>query len=162
MEKIRNDFAQNPLIDEALNKYDAGKGCFTDVDYSRRDRTNWEPLIHINRLYDFAFAYTNPQNTYYQNEDIYNKIVKGLEYWYERNPHCNNWWVQPNCRTSENRHITYTDAYRQKQIPSELETKTLQRIRKDGGHPCQMDGCQPDRHRTSLDLPVMPGKTRLT
>ena len=89
MEKIRNDFAQNPLIDEALNKYDAGKGCFTDVDYSRRDRTNWEPLIHINRLYDFAFAYTNPQNTYYQNEDIYNKIVKGLEYWYERNQHCN-------------------------------------------------------------------------
>lgn len=92
MEKIREDFAQNPLIDEALNKYDTTKGCFTDIDYSRRDRTNWEPLIHINRLYDFAFAYTNPQNIYYQSEDIYNKIVKGLEYWYKRNPHCNNWW----------------------------------------------------------------------
>ena len=73
MEKIREDFAQNPLIDEALNKYDTTKGCFTDIDYSRRDRTNWEPLIHINRLYDFAFAYTNPQNIYYQSEDIYNK-----------------------------------------------------------------------------------------
>ena len=48
--------------------------------------------------------------------------------------------VQPNCRTSENRHITYTDAYRQKQIPSELETKTLQRIRKDGGHPAKWTG----------------------
>ena len=47
MEKIREDFAQNPLIDEALNKYDTSKGCFTDVDYSRRDRTNWEPLTHI-------------------------------------------------------------------------------------------------------------------
>ena len=92
MEKIRKDFAQNPLIDEFLHKYDTAKGCFTDVDYSRRDRTNWEPLTHIDRLYDFAFAYTNPQNTYYQNEDIYNKIVKGLEYWYERNPNCNNWW----------------------------------------------------------------------
>ena len=28
MEKIREDFAQNPLIDEALNKYDTTKGCF--------------------------------------------------------------------------------------------------------------------------------------
>ena len=67
------------------------------MDYSRRDRTNWEPLTHIDRLYDFAFAYTNPQNTYYQNEDIYNKIVKGLEYWYERN-----------------RYTAYTDACREK------------------------------------------------
>ena len=34
MEKIRKDFAQNPLIDEFLHKYDTAKGCFTDVDYS--------------------------------------------------------------------------------------------------------------------------------
>ena len=140
MEKIRNDFAQNPLIDEALNKYDASKGCFTDVDYSRRDRTNWEPLIHINRLYDFAFAYTNPQNTYYQNEDIYNKIVKGLEYWYERNPHCNNWWYNQIAEPQKIGILLIQMRIGKKQIPSELETKTLQRIRKDGGHPAKWTG----------------------
>ena len=25
-------------------------------------------------------------------KDLYHKIVKGLEYWHHRNPHCNNWW----------------------------------------------------------------------
>ena len=44
MEKIRKDFAQNPLIDEFLHKYDTAKGCFTDVDYSRRGLTN---ICHV-------------------------------------------------------------------------------------------------------------------
>ena len=140
MEKIRKDFAQNPLIDEFLHKYDTAKGCFTDVDYSRRDRTNWEPLTHIDRLYDFAFAYTNPQNTYYQNEDIYNKIVKGLEYWYERNPNCNNWWYNQIAEPQKIGILLIQMRVGKKQIPAELETKTLQRIRKEGGDR-QMDRC---------------------
>ena len=131
MEKIRKDFAQNPLIDEFLHKYDTAKGCFTDVDYSRRDRTNWEPLTHIDRLYDFAFAYTNPQNTYYQNEDIYNKIVKGLDYWYERNPNCNNWWYNQIAEPQKIGILLIQMRVGKKQIPAELETKTLQRIRED-------------------------------
>lgn len=148
MEKIRKDFAQNPLIGEALNKYNSDKGCFTDVDYSRRDRTNWEPLIHINRLYDFAFAYTNPQNTYYQSEDIYNKIVKGLEYWYERNPHCNNWWYNQIAEPQKIGILLIQMRTGQKQIPAALETKTLQRIRKDGGDPAKWTGA----NRTDIAL----------
>lgn len=148
MEKIRKDFAQNPLIDEALNKYDANKGCFTDVDYSRRDRTNWEPLTHIDRLYDFAFAYTNPQNTYYQNEDIYNKIVKGLEYWYERNPHCNNWWYNQIAEPQKIGILLIQMRIGKKQISSALETKTLQRIRKEGGDPAKWTGA----NRTDIAL----------
>ena len=123
MEKIRKDFAQNPLIDEFLHKYDTAKGCFTDVDYSRRDRTNWEPLTHIDRLYDFAFAYTNPQNTYYQNEDIYNKIVKGLEYWYERNPNCNNWWYNQIAEPQKIGILLIQMRVGKKQIPAELKLK---------------------------------------
>lgn len=148
MEKIRKDFAQNPLIGEALNKYNSDKGCFTDVDYSRRDRTNWEPLIHINRLYDFAFAYTNPQNAYYQSEDIYNKIVKGLEYWYERNPHCNNWWYNQIAEPQKIGILLIQMRTGQKQIPAALETKTLQRIRKDGGDPAKWTGA----NRTDIAL----------
>lgn len=148
MEKIRKDFAQNPLIDEFLHKYDTAKGCFTDVDYSRRDRTNWEPLTHIDRLYDFAFAYTNPQNTYYQNEDIYNKIVKGLEYWYERNPNCNNWWYNQIAEPQKIGILLIQMRVGKKQIPAELETKTLQRIRKEGGDPAKWTGA----NRTDIAL----------
>ena len=50
MDKIRADFAGNPSIDEYLTKYNAVDGSFTDIDYSRTDRTNWEPLIHIDRV----------------------------------------------------------------------------------------------------------------
>lgn len=148
MDKIRADFAQNPDINKYLNKYDDAQGCFTDVDYSRRDRTNWEPLIHIDRLYDFAFAYTNPQNTFYQNEDIYHKIVKGLEYWYNRNPHCNNWWYNQIAEPQKLGVMLIQMRTGKKQIPSDLETKTLQRILKDGGHPAKWTGA----NRTDIAL----------
>ena len=148
MEKIRKDFAQNPPINDFLNKYDNGRGCFTDIDYSRRDRTNWEPLNHIDRLYDLAFAYTNPQNAYYQSEDIYNKIVKGLEYWYECNPHCNNWWYNQIAEPQKIGILLIQMRTGQKQIPAALETKTLQRIRKDGGDPAKWTGA----NRTDIAL----------
>ena len=116
MKKIRDGVAENPNIDKALELYDDVQGCFIDIDYARRDRTNWMPLIHVDRLYDFVFAYTHPKNSYYQNEDLYHKIVKGLEYWHHRNPHCNNWWYnqigipKSDCGAAETRYSAYSDA----------------------------------------------------
>ena len=52
MDKIRMDFVHNPSIESALSKYNPADGSFTDIDYSRTDRTNWEPLIHIDRISD--------------------------------------------------------------------------------------------------------------
>ena len=54
--------------------------------------TNWTPIQHIERLSDFVYAYTNEKNKYYQNEDLYQKIVKGLEYWYDVDSESDNWW----------------------------------------------------------------------
>ena len=45
MDKIRMDFVHNPSIESALSKYNPADGSFTDIDYSRTDRTNWEPLF---------------------------------------------------------------------------------------------------------------------
>lgn len=146
--KIREDFAQNPTITQFLNIYDDRKGCFTDIDYSRRDRTKWPPLVHIDRLYDFAFAYTNPQNAYYQDENIYNKIVKGLEYWYEYNPHCNNWWYNQIAEPQKVGILLIQMRTGKMKIPSELENKTLQRIHKEGGHPAKWTGA----NRTDIAL----------
>lgn len=148
MKKIRDGVAENPNIDKALELYDDVQGCFIDIDYARRDRTNWMPLIHVDRLYDFVFAYTHPENSYYQNEDLYHKIVKGLEYWHHRNPYCNNWWYNQIAEPQKLGVLLIQMRVGKKQIPEVLETKILQRMRKDGGHPAKWTGA----NRTDIAL----------
>lgn len=148
MKKIRDGVAENPNIDKALKLYDDVQGCFIDIDYARRDRTNWMPLIHVDRLYDFVFAYTHPKNSYYQNEDLYHKIVKGLEYWHHRNPHCNNWWYNQIAEPQKLGILLIQMRVGKRQIPEVLETKVLQRMRKDGGHPARWTGA----NRTDIAL----------
>ena len=80
MEKIRNTTIKNPSIDKNLALFQEN-GSFSDIDYNDTQMTNWTPIKHIERLSDFVYAYTNEKNKYYQNEDLYQKIVKGLEYW---------------------------------------------------------------------------------
>lgn len=148
MKKIRDGVAENPNIDKALELYDDVQGCFIDIDYARRDRTNWMPLIHVDRLYDFVFAYTHPKNSYYQNEDLYHKIVKGLEYWHHRNPYCNNWWYNQIAEPQKLGILLIQMRVGKRQIPEVLETKVLQRMRKDGGHPARWTGA----NRTDIAL----------
>ena len=99
MQKIRQDFSKNPSIDEALSFY--REGAFTDVDYGSIQRTDWPPLVHLQRVSDFVFAYTNPENPYYADDRLFDKIQAGLEFWHERNPWCHNWWynqiAEPQC-----------------------------------------------------------------
>lgn len=91
MEKIRNTTIKNPSIDKNLALFQEN-GSFSDIDYDDTQMTNWTPIQHIERLSDFVYAYTNEKNKYYQNEDLYQKIVKGLEYWYDVDSESDNWW----------------------------------------------------------------------
>ena len=76
MQKIRQDFSKNPSIDGALSFY--REGAFTDVDYGSIQRTDWPPLVHLQRVSDFVFAYTNPENPYYADDRLFDKIQAGL------------------------------------------------------------------------------------
>lgn len=82
---------KNPSIDKNLALFQEN-GSFSDIDYDDTQMTNWTPIQHIERLSDFVYAYTNEKNKYYQNEDLYQKIVKGLEYWYDVDSESDNWW----------------------------------------------------------------------
>lgn len=151
MSKIRQDFACNPSresIEKALSTYNPDNGSFTDVDYASIQRTNWPPLTHIDRLYDFAFAYTTPGNPYYEDEALFQKTVKGLEYWYERNPWCHNWWYNQIAEPQRLGILLIQLRTGKLQIPAELEQKTLERIRKDGGNPAKWTGA----NRTDIAL----------
>lgn len=148
MTKIRLDFAQNPQIEEALNKYNEKDGSFIDVDYASIRRTEWPPMTHIERLYDFAFAYTNPKNKHYKDSSLFNKIQKGLEFWHERNPWCHNWWynqiAEPQCLGI----LLIQMRIGEQHLPAELESKLLKRIKEDGGHPAKWTGA----NRTDIAL----------
>lgn len=148
MQKIRIDFAKNPSIDEDLKKYNEADGSFTDVDYSSIQRTNWPPLEHIDRLYNFVFAYTNPNNKYYKDEDLFTKIEQGLEYWHKRNPWCHNWWYNQIAEPQRLGILLIQMRTGEKQLNRELENKILERIKTDGGNPAKWTGA----NRTDISL----------
>ena len=148
MEKIRAEFAKSPSIDDALSKYNATNGSFTDIDYSKEDRTDWEPLTHIDRVYDFVFAYTNPGNKYYESEALYEKIVAALNYWYQRNPYCDNWWYNQIAEPQRIGVLLIQMRIGKQQIPADLENRTLQRMKTDGGNPADWTGA----NRTDIAL----------
>ncbi|MDR0428049.1 MAG: DNRLRE domain-containing protein [Dysgonamonadaceae bacterium] len=75
-----------------LGTYNETTGAFSDVDYADQSRSDWKPLEHLYRLKEMSFAYTEPGNNYFEDESLYDKIVKGLEYWYLRWPSSSNWW----------------------------------------------------------------------
>ena len=151
MDKIREDVRNNPKVEtikKELSLYNPEDGSFTDIDYARTDRTNWMPIIHVERLSDFAFAYTNPDNAYYGDDAIYEKIVKGLEYWQMRNPNCSNWWYNQISEPQKLGVLLVQMRVGKKLIPQELEDAILQRIRKDGGDPAKWTGA----NRTDIAL----------
>ena len=151
MKKVRKDFKKLPdkkLVDESLKLYDKKKGAFTDIDYSRDDRTFWPPLNHLTRLTEWAQAYINPGNRYYGKKSMYDHIVKALEYWHEVNPECNNWWYNQIAEPQELGKMLILLRDGKQRIPAELENKLLTRIRKDGGDPRKWTGA----NRTDIAL----------
>ena len=110
--------------------------------------TNWTPIQHIERLSDFVYAYTNEKNKYYQNEDLYQKIVKGLEYWYDVDSESDNWWHNQISEPQKLGVLLIQMRIGKKQIPQELETKILKRIQETGGDPAKWTGA----NRTDIAL----------
>lgn len=147
MEKIRNTTIKNPSIDKNLALFQEN-GSFSDIDYDDTQMTNWTPIKHIERLSDFVYAYTNEKNKYYQNEDLYQKIVKGLEYWYDVDSESDNWWHNQISEPQKLGVLLIQMRTGKKQIPQELETKILKRIQETGGDPAKWTGA----NRTDIAL----------
>ncbi len=151
MSRVREYFAYNPPADN-VNKllllFNDKEGSFSDVDYDNKQITNWKPLVHVERLYEFAFAYTNPENHYYKNKRLYAAIEKGLRYWHERNPQCDNWWYNQIGEPKELGVLLIQMRAGAKLLPKDLEQMLLQRILSDGGHPKDWTGA----NRTDIAL----------
>jgi len=58
-------------------------GSWSDIDYLSKAETNWSPLLHLNRVKQFALlGQTAPKA----------KINAALRYWLQTNPTSNNWF----------------------------------------------------------------------
>ena len=140
MQRIRDDHRRNLNIDQSLKLYNDKEGSFTDIDYSRDDRTNWPPQKHLERLATWTSDYTNPKSKWFGDDTLYERIVKALQFWQDRNPNCNNWWYNQIAEPQALGEMLIQMREGKRQVPKALETAILQRMRTDGGDPEKWTG----------------------
>lgn len=66
-------------------------GSWADINYEDKANT-WQPQKHYNRLLAMSYAYICPENTYYKDGTLYDKILSGIQYWLALKPRSNNWY----------------------------------------------------------------------
>ena len=93
--KEQNGILSLPNLDKSVGKILANikaDGSWSEVEYNRKDITNWPPIEHLQRLKSMAISYANKGGSYYNSTELYMAIVNGLRYWYSQNPTSKNWW----------------------------------------------------------------------
>lgn len=83
--KVRDDLNN---IASSLN----GDGQWRDINYKDLERGNWQPLNHIKRARDMAFAYTFPASKFYHDAELLKKINLAVDNWVRNRYVCPNWW----------------------------------------------------------------------
>ena len=68
--------------DTAHNLSIKADGSWADIDYASKAETNWAPLLHLNRIKQFALQETRSSA----------KMITALRYWLQANPTSNNWF----------------------------------------------------------------------
>lgn len=68
-------------------------GSWPYLDYENQYVTDWEPLYHLVQLLRMSFAYSIPSSDFYGNDILYNAIMQGLKFWYQKNPLSANWYA---------------------------------------------------------------------
>lgn len=76
-------------------------GSWTDIDYDDTKRSGWEPKIHAERILKLTKYYYQKKQTAHQEEAdrtsteisrIASCIHKTMNFWFNRQPVCKNWW----------------------------------------------------------------------
>jgi chondroitin AC lyase len=82
---VRNDVDQ---LAASLNS----DGQWEDINYIDLERGNWQPLHHIKRVRDMAFAYAFPASKWYHHKKLLQKINLAVDNWVRKKYVCPNWW----------------------------------------------------------------------
>lgn len=79
------------LVLQQVNNLRRG-GNWLELDYKCYGRSAWEPIRHLDRVYQFALAYVAPESKYFGNDTLFLAIQDALGYWLKVTPKCHNWW----------------------------------------------------------------------
>ncbi len=66
-------------------------GSWPDIDYQDRDN-DWSPMDHVGRALAITLAYARPGSPHYQDSETLAQLLSCLNYWYQVNPTCVNWY----------------------------------------------------------------------
>lgn len=87
---MRELYLKVPLSDEELEEMLSllrPDGSWTDIDYSDRKRSGWEPMKHALRLHRLSIRYAKTGD-----ETILDAIHRAMAWWFDTEPVCTNWW----------------------------------------------------------------------
>ncbi|OPC28947.1 silent information regulator protein Sir2 [Elizabethkingia meningoseptica] len=63
-----------------------------DVDYKNPTRTTWTAYQHLKRIKEMTIAYTAPWSTLKNNDELFEAVYKGLQFWNKAKLKNINWW----------------------------------------------------------------------
>lgn len=125
---------KDSLIDAYLSLLN-DDGSFKDIDYQSSNVVYWDPIYHLDRLKEMAYAYTTPGNTFFDNQSLFDKIESGISYWYEANLVSDNWWYWAIAEPQRVGSLFIVLRHGSQSIPSDLEKKMLIRCKDRAGKP---------------------------
>lgn len=78
-------------IDALLNNL-TEQGSWSDINYSDKKRSGWEPKNHAERILELVKLYQSPTTDYYKSAQLKAAIHRALNYWFDAKLVCLNWW----------------------------------------------------------------------
>lgn len=69
-------------------------GSFSDIEYYTDKKDTWHPAEHLDRILIIEKTAYSPENKYYKDKNLINSINKTIEFWVQKDFHCNwnDWW----------------------------------------------------------------------
>lgn len=130
----------NTNVGNYLSLLNTNDGSFSDINYDDQSGTNWQPIVHLDRLKNLVFAYTMSNSDYYQSEAIYENILSILDYWYQKHPGSSNWW-NTQIAVPKSLGVSLIQMRKgKKQIPENIEQLHIVRLAADAANPDNEEG----------------------
>lgn len=85
IDQLKADFKINS---SSLNE----EGFWATIDYSSTAETGWTPLIHLQRVKQFAIILNSENFAFADKEKLTSQIIAALGYWLKQNPQSTNWF----------------------------------------------------------------------
>lgn len=105
-------------------------GSWPDVDYANTAITKWVPGVHLDRVKNLAIALTKEGSFYFDNNNVWEAVVKALRHWLFVNPKSQNWWHNEIATPQALGEIMLLMQASTKTLPTGLQDSLVKRMKK--------------------------------